>query len=274
MEERLLTIQEFAKLCRSTPRTLRLYEQLGLIHPVERGEWNKYRMYDPSQGRAFFKIKLLQNFHVPLKEIKEILEKESSEEFLSDRIGLLRREIEEKQKEYRFLTRFKKLYFQTTDINSIVKKETMGPYTLFGKYIPEAHYHQMPQDIVGLYGLTSSLRIPHRETAIINYLEPDTYKPVDTKIEIGVVMKNKKLPKGVTLPEGYFVKSLPKTPSYVCTYKGPTEFITLVYEKLHELGINHKLPVKTAAFDVETGGNHAPRPDDFDITTKICFPIK
>src|SRR3990167_7579345 len=81
----LLTIQQFAKLCRSTPRTLRLYEKLGLIVPIDRDRWNKYRLYDSSQGRKFFRIKLLQNFHVPLKEIGEIIKAKGTQQFLQNK---------------------------------------------------------------------------------------------------------------------------------------------------------------------------------------------
>lgn len=273
MDNNLLTINEFAKLCRSTPRTLRLYEQLGLLQPTQRDEWNKYRLYDRNQGRLFFRIKLLQNFHLPLKEIKTILQNESIEEFLKDRTAALQKEIEEREKEHEFLTMFQKLYFKAIDINSIVKKEIIGPHTIFGRTILQEHYHELPKDVTDLYALTDKLKIPRLEIAIIRYLDTAAYKPLDTGIEIGIVTRIKTLPKHITLPDGYFLKTLPKTQAYVCTYKGPTEFITLVYEKLHELDITTKLPVNPEPFDVEFNGNHKPKPNDYDITTKICFPF-
>src|SRR3989338_472751 len=66
----LLTIKQFAEVCRTTPRTLRFYEKKGLFKPAVIDTFNKYRFYHPSQAREFLKIKLLQNFHVPLKQIK------------------------------------------------------------------------------------------------------------------------------------------------------------------------------------------------------------
>lgn len=52
-----------------SPRTLRFYEQKGLFKPIKIDSNSKYRFYDPKQARDFLKIKLLQNFHLSLKQI-------------------------------------------------------------------------------------------------------------------------------------------------------------------------------------------------------------
>lgn len=43
----LLSIHEFAHVCRTTPRTLRFYAQKGLFKPIKIDQNNKYRFYDP-----------------------------------------------------------------------------------------------------------------------------------------------------------------------------------------------------------------------------------
>lgn len=42
-------IGEFSKLCQVTVKTLRHYEEIGLMIPVEVDEWTGYRYYDISQ---------------------------------------------------------------------------------------------------------------------------------------------------------------------------------------------------------------------------------
>lgn len=273
MESKLLTIQEFAKLCRSTPRTLRLYEQLGLIYPTERGKWNKYRMYDPNLGRLFFRIKLLQNFHVPLEEISKVLRAETTEDFLSEKVTSLYKEIEEKQKEYRFLRKFKKFFFEES-LAEIVKEETIGPYFLFGKIIEEEHYHKITPDFEALSTLADELHLGRTNFSIALYLEPEKYKPINTKIEMSVVIKKGKMLEGTTLPDGYFLKKMPKTKVYSYKYKGPYEFITLVYERLHELEIVQHLPINFEPFDLYTDDYRNKKRSIYSLTTKICFPIK
>ena len=121
MNNGLLTIHQFAQVCRTTPRTLRFYEQKGLFRPARVDPSNKYRFYDPKQARDFLKIRLLQNFHIPLKQIEQEIassvrlsltgrnDKNSAEGYLQKRLNELREEIREKEKEYRFLKKIKSL---------------------------------------------------------------------------------------------------------------------------------------------------------------------
>jgi hypothetical protein len=46
---KLLTIGEFARLSRLSPKALRLYDELGLLRPCRVDEWSGYRYYAPSQ---------------------------------------------------------------------------------------------------------------------------------------------------------------------------------------------------------------------------------
>lgn len=46
---RKIKIGAFSKLCRVTVKTLRHYEELGLLIPAEIDEWTGYRYYEVSQ---------------------------------------------------------------------------------------------------------------------------------------------------------------------------------------------------------------------------------
>ena len=132
----LLTIKQFAEVCRTTPRTLRFYEKKGLFKPAVIDAFNKYRFYHPSQAREFLKIKLLQNFHVPLKQIKA----NSVETTLLNRLKILKEEIAEKEKEYKFLKRIKALL--NDDFNKIFKEIYFGPYRLFCFKVENGQYQK------------------------------------------------------------------------------------------------------------------------------------
>ncbi len=69
-----LTIGEFSKLCYVTVKTLRYYEQTGLLAPHEVDEWTGYRYYDVSQLQTMVKIRNLKSLGLSLDEIKEVLE--------------------------------------------------------------------------------------------------------------------------------------------------------------------------------------------------------
>ena len=73
-----LKIGEFSKLMQVTIKTLRLYEQKGLLMPDEVDEWTGYRYYRLSQMQRFSTIRLLQGMGFSLAEIKEIIDTDSS----------------------------------------------------------------------------------------------------------------------------------------------------------------------------------------------------
>ncbi|HXS14789.1 MAG TPA: MerR family transcriptional regulator, partial [Candidatus Saccharimonadales bacterium] len=115
---KLLTIHQFAQICRTTPRTLRFYEGKGLLRPVEKDKWNKYRLYREDQAKDFLLLKLLQHFHFELKDMKEMTIEETTEDALLAQLATLRRDIEERQKEYHFLESMHTFFFQSLSIQT------------------------------------------------------------------------------------------------------------------------------------------------------------
>ena len=69
-----LKIGEFSKMMQVTVKTLRLYEQKGLLQPDEVDEWTGYRYYNISQMQRLSSIRSLQGMGFSLAEIKEIFD--------------------------------------------------------------------------------------------------------------------------------------------------------------------------------------------------------
>lgn len=69
-----LKIGEFSKMMQVTVKTLRLYEQKGLLQPDEVDEWTGYRYYNISQMQRLLSIRSLQGIGFSLAEIKEIFD--------------------------------------------------------------------------------------------------------------------------------------------------------------------------------------------------------
>ena len=68
-----MTIKEFARLCDCNPQTLRYYDSIDLLKPVNVDPWTGYRYYDEEQALAFVKIRNLQKGGFSIEEIKELL---------------------------------------------------------------------------------------------------------------------------------------------------------------------------------------------------------
>lgn len=73
MDERLLPIGQFARLCRLSVKQLRHYDELGLLRPAEVDPHTGYRYYRRGQARDALSISLLRSLDVPLPAIARVL---------------------------------------------------------------------------------------------------------------------------------------------------------------------------------------------------------
>lgn len=73
-------IKEVSKLTGLTERSLRYYEELGLINP-SRNEINDYRQYSDSDVEKLYQIQLYRSLEIPLKKISEIFFYENTSEY-------------------------------------------------------------------------------------------------------------------------------------------------------------------------------------------------
>ena len=79
----LYKIGEVSTLCNISIKTLRYYEELGLIKPVKVDIYSGYRYYDESNIEIIYKIQLLKELGFSLQEIKEF-DEESFEDKVKD----------------------------------------------------------------------------------------------------------------------------------------------------------------------------------------------
>jgi DNA-binding transcriptional MerR regulator len=70
---RLMRIGDLAKKAGTTMRTIRYYEQLGLIAPVARTKGG-FRLYEEDEVRKLRVIKNLQHLDTPLAQVKELFD--------------------------------------------------------------------------------------------------------------------------------------------------------------------------------------------------------
>jgi serine/threonine protein phosphatase PrpC/DNA-binding transcriptional MerR regulator len=76
---KLLTIGEFARLSRLSPKALRLYDELGLLRPCRVDEWSGYRYYAPSQLEQARLVGWLRRLGLPLAQIGAVVESPPAE---------------------------------------------------------------------------------------------------------------------------------------------------------------------------------------------------
>ncbi len=96
-EKTKLKIGEFSQMMQVTVKTLRHYEQKGLLLPYEVDEWTGYRYYSIEQMQRLNTIRQLQSLGFSLDEIKELYEEGStvpSAEQLNEKIEKTERQLQ------------------------------------------------------------------------------------------------------------------------------------------------------------------------------------
>jgi DNA-binding transcriptional MerR regulator len=88
----MLTIGEFSKLCRVSPKTLRYYDSIDLLKPAYLNKDNDYRYYTIEQLEQILLINKLKEYQFPLIEILNILRRDD-DNYLSECMRLKQEEI-------------------------------------------------------------------------------------------------------------------------------------------------------------------------------------
>ena len=76
MQNELLSIGKMAEINNLTVATLRLYDELGLLHPRRKDPQSGYRYYDMAQNARLDMIAYMKELGMSLAEIADILKKE------------------------------------------------------------------------------------------------------------------------------------------------------------------------------------------------------
>ena len=120
VDNRLLSVNQFASIARTTRATLCHYDKLGLISPMSRGEDNKYRYYVGTQEVYVNLIHTFQSLGMSLGEIKDTLGKlnaETSEGFFIKQMELIDEKMEQWARAKKLLYTYKQIVLSVKNID-------------------------------------------------------------------------------------------------------------------------------------------------------------
>lgn len=98
----MLSIGEFSKICSVTTKTLRYYDEVGLIKPAHINNESGYRYYDIAQLKTMLTINKLKSYELSLDEIADII-RDGSCGLMLQKISVKEKELENKKAGYDFL---------------------------------------------------------------------------------------------------------------------------------------------------------------------------
>ena len=153
-----LKIGEFSRLMQVTVKTLRHYEQKGLLIPEEVDPWTGYRYYGVGQMLRLNSIRQLQRLGFSLEEIKDLFE----DELHVPSIELLTEKIEETEKQLQQLLARRSQLLEWVDSRKKVK--TMEKFSI--QSLPEvivASHREVIPDYAALGKLCYSVIGPEMQ---------------------------------------------------------------------------------------------------------------
>ena len=119
-----LKIGEFSKMMQVTVKTLRHYEQRGLLMPEEVDKWTGYRYYSISQMQRLNAIRDLQRQGFTLEEIKELFDDGDQ----MPGVELLTQKIEETERQLQLLVERRRQLLRWLDSHK--QKNTMEKFSI------------------------------------------------------------------------------------------------------------------------------------------------
>ncbi len=164
----MFKIGDFSKLSQVSVKTLRYYDEIDLLKPIEIDRFTGYRYYSASQLSRLNRILLLKDLGLSLEQIRRLLESDLPPDQLRGMLKLRQAEIEHAiEEEETRLARVAVLLNQIEQENTIMSK-----YDVVIKKVAPVRIASI-RDVVANYGAQSELW-----SELEAYLAQHNVKPV------------------------------------------------------------------------------------------------
>ncbi|HSX35987.1 MAG TPA: MerR family transcriptional regulator [Patescibacteria group bacterium] len=269
MSESILTAGQFAKLARTTKRTILWYDQKNVLKP-QLVDDSGYRWYAPHQILDFQGVSLMRKLGFSIDEIALLLSKDRTMQQLFDeqrgalqnQIGLLQRMLSDINRYYENLDSNGTLVkpelkrVESFDMYYLAKR---GPYSRIKDYNDELRsaFESLPDNCVWLTAFMVS-----------------SYQPARADMKIGVICQPGMKLKPDTLVQQ---ETVPAYTALSYTHVGSTTLLSLLWQELGKYRQKQHMPPDTGLpfgdiefYTPDTSGY--PDPND-SLTTELHMPV-
>jgi DNA-binding transcriptional MerR regulator len=261
-------ISEFSRITNLTVKTLRYYDDEGILVPSHRDECNLYRYYTEEEFLKAKRIILLRELNFSIAEMKDVLSHCEQEADLSFYLEEKKTQIEEVIQKNRELIKKISLYTnppqgEKEKMNYVTEMKEIpammvaairykGKYSDMGKYIGTI-YKAIKGNVAG---------VP------LCLLYDDDYTE-EADIEVCVPIKKEIRAQNIA------VKKLAATKAICTTHEGSYDDFNLAYKTLTDYAREHKLEMKTPSRQVYIKGpGMIFRGNESKYITEILIPIE
>ena len=270
----MLKIGEFSKLSRVSIRSLRRYDEEGLLVPAAIDSFTGYRYYSERQLPIANRIRALRDMGFPLAAVREVLTCYDDPKALERCLLLQRAAAQESMEETE-----RRLRLLDTALERLRKDETMMQYDVIIKTIPERHVASVRQiipsydregDLWGIYCQeTARMNIQSGDPALCTAVFHDgefKERDVDVEIQKNVVG---------TYPDTEHVKfkTVPAVQVASATFRGSYDQFSAASAAVAAWVADNGWTFDGVSFSIYHVSPHNTRnPDEF--VTEVCYPVK
>ncbi|WP_300416824.1 MerR family transcriptional regulator [uncultured Oscillibacter sp.] len=270
----MLKIGEFSRLSRVSIRSLRRYDEAGLLAPASIDPFTGYRYYSERQLPVANRIRALRDMGFPLAAVREVLGCYDDPKALERCLLLQRAGAKEVMEEAE-----RRLRLLDTALERLRKDETMMQYDVTIKTIPERQVASVRQ-IISSYDREGDLwSVYCQETARMNIQDGDPvlcvavyhdgeHKEQDVDVEI-----QRSVAGSYPDTEHVKFKTVPAVQVASATFRGSYDQFYAVNEAVAAWVADNGWTLAGAAFFIYHVSPHDTRnPDEF--VTEVCYPVK
>ncbi len=233
-------IGEFSKLVSLSVKTLRYYQEIGLLEPVSIDEETGYRYYDTHSYERAKKINQLKAFHFSLMEIKEMIdqiqEPEDLQAYLKEKHHQMETQIVNLKKEQeKLLQAMVQKEGKSMSKNYEIKEKTVENL-LVASIRYKGRYDEMGHYIAELFKVVKGAA----SGPVMALYHDDSYQEEDADIEVCVPVKKMVAGKDVTtitLEGGKYLSTI-----HIGAYEDLSDAYKAMTDYVNEKGIISCVP--------------------------------
>lgn len=270
----MIKIGDFSKLSRVSIKTLRYYDEMGLLTPISVDRFTGYRYYSASQLARLNRILALKDLGFSLEQIAQVLNEGVSSEQLRGMLRLKRAELQqhitgEQERLARIEARLSDITMEGTmpDYDVVIKqiepqlvasaRDTLPGYPAVGRLFDEVYGYLARSGVNGLEAI--GIAIWHDEE----------FKTSDIDGEAAVLLKQP-----IAASERVKVYELPAATVASVIHKGAYNSLNQAYEALARWTEANGYKIVGPNREFYLYCTQPVRQDDDSYVTEIQFPVE
>jgi effector-binding domain-containing protein len=269
----MIRIGDFSKLSRISVKTLRYYDEMGLLKPVEVDPFTGYRLYEYSQLSTLNRILALKDLGFSLEEIGRFLDDGLSTEQMRGMLKL--RETEARQRVQEEAERLERI---KSRLRQIEQESSMSKYDVVIKKVEEIKTASVrdvvptPPEQGGLWGELEGYLAMNRVRptgACFTLYHDDEFKERDWDLEVC-----EPIDVDVTESKRVKVRTLPASTLACTLHNGPFTTIGEAYNAIGKWITDNGYRITGPCREVYLRPSKNGSQTDPETVTEIQFPVE